>query len=175
VKKDVEYIIPYEGLKNGKHEFVFRLGDAFFEKRGEQEFSDAQVTMNVEMIKDTTMLVFSFEHSGSVQISCDRCLETYRQPLEGSNKLIVNFGEERNEDDETVIVFPRSEYEIDLADYIYEYVTLSLPWKRECAQDISRTKTCDEAMIRKIEALRNNDTKAPDDDDPRWDALKKLK
>lgn len=170
----MEYIIPYEGLKNGKHEFVFQLGNAFFEKRGEQEFSDARVTMKVEMIKETTMLVFTFEHSGSAQMICDRCLDNYRQPVEGTNKLIVNFGEERNEEDETVIVFPRSEYEIDLAGYIYEYITLSLPWKRECAQDISRTKTCDEAMIQKIESFRSNDAEKPDDD-PRWDALKKLK
>lgn len=174
MKKNVEYIIPYEGLKIGKHEFLFQLDDAFFEDRGFTDIRNVKIEMKVSMIKDITMLVFEFEHTGTAEVDCDRCLDTYTQPVNGQNKLIVSFGDEYNDEDETVIVLPRTESEIDLAPFIYEYTTLSIPWKKECRLDISGTKTCNAAMIEKIDALQaGHETKA--ESDPRWDALKKLK
>jgi len=176
VKKNVEFIIPYEGLKNGKHEFAFQLGDEFFEAMSEPDFRDSSIAVKVELLKETTMLVFNVEHSGTVSVECDRCLNRYTQPVEGNNRLIVNFGDEYNDENETVLILPRSEYEIDLAPFIFEYITLSMPWKRQCAQDISGTKTCDEAMVTKLESLRaKNENKDTDEDDPRWDALRNLK
>lgn len=170
----MEYIIQFEGLKIGKHEFVFHPDQTFFVNRGFDDFRNPKVEVNVLLIKDINMLVFEIQHQGTAEVDCDRCLETYLQPLHDKNRLIVNFGEEFNDEDETVIILPRSESELDLAPYIYEYITLSLPWKKECSQDISGTKACNAEMLKKIELLQTRKS-IPSEEDPRWDALKKLK
>jgi len=175
VRKLQEYIINYEGLKTGSHTFDFQINDDFFREffDGETEFSQTDLKATVHLMKDPTMLVFDFEILGTVNLPCDRCLDDYRQPKEIRQKLIANFGEEDLGDDDTMITLPRSEYEINLAPYIYDYIMLAIPMKRLCKNDVSGTKTCNQAMVEKIKAYRNSG-QSTEVTDPRWDALKKL-
>ncbi len=175
VKKNTEYIIPYEGLKQGKHEFSFEITDKFFEAfEAERDFNNVHIQMEVVLMKDITMLVFDFKHQGTLRAACDRCLAEIPQQVEAESKLIVKFGDEAEDDDEMIVTLPEAEYEIDLSPYIYDYIMLSLPWKMDCSGMKESEKPCDEEVLKKISQLQEN----KDDDesgDPRWDALKKLK
>jgi uncharacterized metal-binding protein YceD (DUF177 family) len=175
VKKNAEYIIPYEGLKEGRHSFTFEITDKFFESfETERDFNNVHIQMNVELMKDITMLVFDFHHNGSAHVACDRCLAEIPQKVEGSNKLIVKFGDEVEDDNEMIITLPEAEYEIDLAPFIYDYIMLSFPWKMDCTGMKENEKPCDQEVLKKIAQMQeNNDDK--NTGDPRWDALKKLK
>ncbi len=175
VKKLQEYIINYEGLKNGSHIFDYVIKDDFFREffEGETEFSQTDLKATVHLMKDPTMLVFDFEILGTVNSPCDRCLDEYHQPIEIRQKLIVNFGEEDQGDDDTMITLPRSEYEIDLAPYVYDYIMLAIPMKRLCQNDVSESKTCNQEMIEMLKAYQNSG-QSSEDTDPRWEALKKL-
>lgn len=170
MKKQLEYIIQFEGLKNGNHRFDFLITDVFFEALGtEIDFNHAQIQVAVDLVKSTTMLVFDFDIQGQALFPCDRCLDEYLQPISSSQKLIVNFGEESQSDYDSIITLSRSEYEINLAPIINDYILIALPMKRECANQIS-AKSCNPEMIQRIEEL-SVDPNSPKEPDPRWNAL----
>jgi uncharacterized metal-binding protein YceD (DUF177 family) len=175
VKKNTEYIIPYEGLKEGRHHFTFEITDEFFESfETERDFKEVNIHMEVDLMKDITMLVFDFNHEGKALVACDRCLVEIPQQISAKNKLIVKFGDEVRDDNEMIITLPEGEYEIDLSPFIYEYIRLSFPWKMDCSGMKETEKPCDEEVLKKIAQLQEN----KDDNnisDPRWEALRKLK
>lgn len=174
MKKNTEYIIPYEGLKTGNHRFNFEITDTFFESfKPERNFHDMQVSVTVNIMKDITMLILDIKHEGTTQVTCDRCLAEIPQNVEAGNKLIVKFGESREDDNESIITLPEGEYEIDLAPFIYDYICLSFPWRFDCSELKESEKPCDEEVLKKIAFLQAN--KENKEGDPRWDALKKLK
>lgn len=175
MKKNTEYIIPYEGLKQGKHSFSFEITDSFFEPfKTEHDFHDVHIHLNVEMMKDSTMLIFDFKHQGTAKVTCDRCLVQIPQKVEAENKLIVKFGDNTEDDNESIVTLPQAEYEIDLAPFIYDYVCLSFPWKFDCSEMKENEKPCDEEVLNKIANLQVK-SEDKNEGDPRWDILKKLK
>jgi len=176
VRKLQEYIIHFEGLKNGNHRFDYQINDDFFREffDGEMEFNQSDLKATIHLMKDTSMLVFDFEISGTVNLCCDRCLDDYHQPIEIREKLIVNFGEEEDQgDDDNIITLSRSETEINLAPYNYDFIMLAIPMKRLCKNDISGCKTCNQEMVEKLR-LYENSGQTSEKIDYRWDALKKL-
>lgn len=68
-----EFIIPFFGLKEGKHEFSFVIGQAFFEAFENSLLDDADVTVKLELEKLSTMLILNFKAKGTTRVSCDRC------------------------------------------------------------------------------------------------------
>ena len=175
MKKNTEYIIPYEGLKQGQHTFEFKIADEFFDSfETEHDFKDVKIHMNVDLMKDTTMLIFNFNHKGTAHVTCDRCLAEIPQVIEGRNKLIVKFGDNSEDDNESIVTLPEAEYEIDLAPFIYDYIFLSFPWRSDCSELEESEKPCDMEVLKKMNDLQA-DNKENKPDDPRWDVLKKLK
>lgn len=175
MKKNTEYIVPYEGLKQGAHRFEFEITDKFFESfETEREFHDVHIHLTVDLMKDITMLIFDFKHEGSIQVACDRCLAEIPQNLKANNKLIVKFGDSHEDDNESIVTLAQGEYEIDLAPYIYDYICLSFPWKFDCSALKESEKPCDEEVLKKM-ALLQADNEANKEEDPRWEVLKKLK
>lgn len=174
MKRDTEYIIPYEGLKQGKHEFTFDITDSFFEQyNADRDYKKVAITMKVELMKDITMLQFHFIHQGKLDVDCDTCLAGLSINIEGDNRLFVKFGDVAEDDDENIITLPKGEYEIDLKDFIYDYIMLSLPWKIDCEAYDENKKPCDKEMLAKIEALQVKEK--TEEVDPRWANLNKLK
>ncbi|MCE3280761.1 MAG: hypothetical protein K0S44_2952 [Bacteroidetes bacterium] len=121
------------------------------------------------------MMSLEFKISGTVKVPCDLCTEEFDMPITGDYKLIVKVGgsDTANEDDD-IIMIAANEHELDLAQYIYEYIVLSLPIKRVHPDDEDGNSTCDPEMIEKVKKYLTDD---PGDDksDPRWDGLKGIK
>lgn len=173
MKKNTEFIIPYKGLEDGNHSFDFEITNKFFDFfETEHDFLDSHINVHVELMKDITMLIFIIKHKGTAKVNCHRCLAGILQNIEGNNKLIVKFGNDIENDNESIITLPQAEYEIDLSLYIYEYISLSLPRKFDCSTMNEKEKPCDEDILKKTASLQaNNNAEC----DPRWEALKKLK
>jgi uncharacterized metal-binding protein YceD (DUF177 family) len=49
---------------------------------------------------------------------------------QGKMNLIVRFGEEFNDDNEELLILPFGEFEINVSQYIYEMIVLSVPLRR---------------------------------------------
>ena len=164
-----DFEIPFKGLGLGTHPFDFEIGSSFFKKLSYSEITGGNVGANVELIKESTMLIFNFSFTGYVDLICDRCLEQYAQPVEGSFKLIVKFGEEPEEVSDEIITIPFEQATFDLTHYFYEYIVLLLPLKHVHPDDDEGNSTCN------IEMLEQIDKHSKAVSDPRWAALKDIK
>lgn len=170
-----EYLIPFIGLKLGKHQFEYQMNNTFFERFEYDEFENSAIKVNIVLEKKSTLMELAFKHKGTIHVSCDLTNEMFDLPIKGKIKLIVNFGEEFNDDNEELLILPHGEHQIDIAQYIYEMIVLSVPLKRvhPGIKDGSlKTPVLDKlnelSIKEKKEVIQEENT------DPRWDKLKKL-
>ena len=139
------YSIAYKGLKNGLHEFDFRVGRELFEAYGSAEIKDGACDVKVALAKSEAQLVADVSIRGSVVVACDRCLEDCRVPVDFSGRLLVKFSDEVREYDGEVLWLLPGEDEVDLTQYIYESIVLSLPYQR-----VHPEGGCDPEMLRRF-------------------------
>ena len=169
-----EFDIPFVGLKDGKHRFDYQIDNLFFEAFNFDEFNNANVKVAVTLDKKSTMLELNFQNKGSVNINCDLSNEPFDQKIKSNFNLVVKFGDEYNDENEELLIIPHGEFKVNIAQYIYETIVLSVPAKRihPGIEDGSLSST----ILEKLEELHPKEEKNKDneDTDPRWDQLKKL-
>lgn len=165
------YTIPLSGLKEGGHTYKFEIGEEFFEHFEGSEITSGDMIAVVELDKRSTHMDLKFSIKGSVVISCDRCLEPFPQPLSSENRLLIKLGKNWDENDPDLLTIPADEHELDVKQYIYEFIYLALPIKRTHPLDKKGKSTCDPEMLRKINEYSVN---SENDSDPRWEELRKL-
>ena len=125
-----EFLIPFIGLKLGKHQFEYQINKKFFDHFEYDEFESANIKVKVVLEKKNTMLELTFKHSGTINVPCDLTDENFDMPIKGNLKLIVRFGEEFNNDNEDLLILPIGENQIDVSQYVYEMIVLSIPLKK---------------------------------------------
>ena len=113
-----EYNIQFVGLKLGKHHFDYQIDEKFFEHFEYDDFNDVNVKVDLLFEKKSTLLELHFKAYGVMNINCDTSNEPYDQTIEGEFNLVVNFGEEYNDENEEILIIPHGEYEINVAQYI---------------------------------------------------------
>ena len=175
MKSTNEYLIPFIGLKIGKHQFEFKINKRFFDEFSFDEFESCDITANVVLEKKATMLEINFKHKGTVNVPCDLTGEQFDLPVKGKIKLVVQFGDEFNNDNDELLILPHGEYQIDLAQYIYEMIVLSIPQKR--VHPGVKDGTLQTEALKKLNELQVKDAeevKKEEEIDPRWDKLKQL-
>ncbi len=110
-----------------------------------------------------------------VNVNCDLSNEPYDQKIKGSLQLVVKFGQEFNDENEDILIIPHGEYEINIAQYIYELIVLSVPSK--LIHPGVKDGTLKSDILEKLEELSPKDLDEKENSeeiDPRWNKLKKL-
>ena len=170
-----EYLIPFVGLKIGKHQFDYQIDNAFFKNFDYNEFNDVSVKVDIVLEKKSTMLELDFKHKGTVNVPCDVSGEEFDLPIKGKLKLLVKFGDAFNDENEELLVLPHGEFQVNVAQYIYESIILSVPLRR-IHPGVKDGSLSD--VIQKLESLSPKENKKEEqqnnDIDPRWENLKKL-
>ena len=169
-----EYLIPFIGLKIGKHQFDYQVDNTFFAHFDYDEFNEASIKVSVVLEKKSTMLTLEIKHKGTVNVPCDVSGEEFDLAIKGKLNLIVKFGDTYNDEHEELLILPHGEFQVNVAQYIYESIVLSVPLRRihPGIKDGSLTD-----VIEKLEALapkENKESVQKNDIDPRWENLKKL-
>ncbi len=176
------YNVSFAGLSLGQHDFEFQITQPFFELFDfEQDFRNPDLKLQLTLDKKNNFLELFFDLSGSVEVDCDLTNETYREELKGKSEIIVKFGEELDDTDDEVWVIPRGEFQINIAQMLYEMTLLALPTKR-IHPDVKSGKSHSDMLEllekysvqeadEEIDGSESNDQET----DPRWEALKKLK
>lgn len=162
-----EFVIPFSGLKTGKHAFKFKIDQTFFEAFDQALLEEA--VLNVELVLDKmeTMLILNLQAKGHTTVPCDRCGDLFDMPLNCSERVIVKFGDEEFEQTDEIIVIRPEDYEIDVSQRIYEMIVLNLPNKRVH----KNPDDCNQEVLEKLDEINSSE----EDIDPRWEILKKLK
>lgn len=164
-----EFVIPFVGLSNGEHKFDFLIEDKFFASFEYSEIKKAKVQVDINLDKSDRMMVLTFSMKGLVNVTCSRCLDEFDLPVEGKEVLYIKYGNEYREEDDDVIIIPESETQINLAPFIYDYISLLVPFRVVHPENENGETECDPDVIRRIEENRQQK-----DIDPRWDKLKDL-
>ena len=176
IKALKEFTIPFIGLKAEKHYFDYQIDKKFFEYFDYDDFNDVNIKAELVFEKKSTFLELYFEIVGSVNVNCDITNEPYDQMVEGEFKLVVNFGDVYNDEFEDILIIPHGEYELNVAQYIYELIILSMPAKRIHPGVEDGTLNSD--ILKRLEELSpkslGEKEETSEEIDPRWNTLKKL-
>lgn len=173
--KDIkEFNIPFVGLKEGRHLFEYQIDNAFFEAFKFDEFNNVNLKANINFVKKSTLFELNFTIKGTVNVPCDITGELFDLQIEGSLDLVVKFGDEFNNEHDEILILPHEVYQMNVAQYIYELIVLSVPSKRIHPDVLNGTMESE--ALKKLEELRINEEKIVEQisTDPRWDKLKDL-
>lgn len=165
------YNIAFKGLKEGVHEYDYHIGKSFFDHFEGSLVEDGDITVVVILEKRSSFMKLNLKISGTVVLTCDRCLEPYNQSIGNDISIFVKFGETESEEGEDVIWLLPEENQINVAQTIYEYIIVSVPLRHVHPNEKKGVSSCDPAMLKKIEEYSRHES---DPTDERWGELKKL-
>lgn len=169
-----QYIIPFAGLVEGKYEFKFDFREKFFKKHKVLEASGGEVEALVILEKKTDMLKLESQMKGALDIQCDRCLETFSYPIIYNASLIIKFGDNTDESTDEIWVLNPNKYELNLEQYFFECISLSLPIQRIHPEDLNGNSGCNSEMLNILNTHKESLFVEDKENDPRWDKLKDL-
>lgn len=129
------YAIPYKGLSIGNHHFEFEVDDRFFDAFEGSEIHRGHASVSVELVKTERLLTLDFTIDGEAEVTCDRCLDEFMMPVHYAGTLQVRFSETEKESDGEVMWLSPNETELPLGQYIYESISLSLPYRKIHPED----------------------------------------
>ena len=99
--------------------------------------------------------------------------EPYDQEISSDLQVVIKFGEEFNDEDDEILILPHGEYQVNIAQYVYEMLVLAVPQKRIHPGVLDGT--LESEALDKLEELQPTESKKDKEEiDPRWDGLKKL-
>ena len=164
------YLIPFAGLKSGEHRFDSVIDDSFFKEREYSEVQKANIKTHVVLTKETNLLVFDVKMDGTINIMCDRCGDNFDLPVWGENKLVVSLTNDRFENETDIVSIPLDSYEIDISQYLYEYISMLLPQRRIHPDKEDGTSTCNPEALKILNKL--SEEKQEKKINPIWEELK---
>lgn len=174
MKTSKKYTLQLASLNNGIHHFKFLVDDAFFTLFPFSPVNNGDIEVHVTMNKQDHILLFDFSINGTINVPCDRCSEDFDLIISGTNKLLVKLGNEYREEDDEVIIIPKNESELDLSQYIYEFILLLVPMKIVHPDNEDGNPQCNPDLLEILKNYQPKD-KSPDEQDetdPRWNKLK---
>jgi uncharacterized metal-binding protein YceD (DUF177 family) len=171
-----EYDIPFVGLKPGNHKYQFEITDKFFEEYDQQDFQNCQATVKVNLEKNTGFMLLTFDVGGSLDVSCDRCGNQLPLQLWDEFKLVIKLVDDADkmnetEEDPDVYYISRTESHLHLADWIFEFINLSIPTTRMCSPAEMGGPGCNKEVLEKLKNLQPEDHNA----NTIWKGLEKFK
>jgi len=172
-----EFVIPFVGLKIGSHVFDYDIANDFFEGIEYSIIHSGNVHVKLNFEKKETMMIGIFHVEGKVFTNCDRCSDPIEVEVEGEYQIVYKFGDDISED-ETLIVLESNAFEIDVKEYIYELITVSMP-----VRVVHEKEKCNPEMIALYdkyvvnaseEESEDEDDEDDDDTDEVWAMLRNL-
>ena len=166
------FIIPFLGLKEGRHDFSFSINNKFFKSFGYNDFNNAKLTANVDLIKKVSLLELNFIISGKVNLFCDISIEPFDLQINTNSNFIVKFGNSSENVSDEIIFLPNKAHEIDVTKHIYETIILSLPTRK--IHPKVKDGSLQNETTNKLKELEPKLEKQNFENDSRWDKLKDL-
>lgn len=179
------YKLPLKSLSLGIQKFKYHLNADFFNEIEATEVHAAQVEALVTVDrKSDEIFQVDFAFHGTLTIPCDRCLDDMQHDVDTGYQLSVKEGDEYDDSRDNVLVIPDNWREIDLAPLMRDTVLLTIPIKH-----VHPDGECNMEMLERLNQHSTGSTNDDDlnrgeehkeetfslGDDPRWEALKKLK
>ncbi len=162
-----EYEIAFVGLKPGEHEFAYEVSDKFFEHYPQQDFTNCQATVKLKLDKKPGFMLLKFDVDGKVLVNCDRCGNNLPLQLWDEFNVVVKLvdnAEEMNntEEDPDIYYISKNESHLHVADWIFEFINLSIPMQKMCKEEEIGGPLCNKEVLDKLKKMAeggNTETK----------------
>lgn len=150
--------IAFVGLKPGEHQFVYQIDDKFFEDFQQQDFQHCSATVKLTFDKKPGFMLCRFDIDGKVDVLCDRCGNNLQLQLWDEFKVVVKIVDDpeimnEEEDDPDVYYIGKGESHLNVADWIYEFINLSIPMQRMCKEDENGKSQCNPEVLEKLRKM----------------------
>ena len=150
--------IAFVGLKPGIHQFEYVLDDKFFIEKGAEDFTNATATVKLSLEKNAGFMLLKFEVGGNAVVSCDRCGNPLKMDLWDEFKVLVKLVDNpdqmnEQEEDPDVFYLSRTESHLDVSDWVYEFVMLSVPMQRMCSKEEMGGPQCNTEVLEKLKEM----------------------
>jgi len=165
------FSIDIAGLGNKVHDFEFEINQSFFDHYGKELVESGSLHAKVHLDKRETMIEARFNINGTIQLICDRSLDPYEQVINVEKMMVFKYGHQEMELSDEIVLITRETAQLDLGQYIYEFVALEVPIKKLHPRFEKEESNTEDGLIYSSE----NKEEEENTTDPRWDALKKLK
>ncbi len=152
------YDIAFVGLKNGVHEFNYDIGDKFFADYSAPEFTDSRIKVRLVFNKESGFFLLKFEITGVVTVPCDRCGAPFPLNIWDDFDLVIKLvdnpeGTPEGEDPD-VNYISRTESHINVADWIYEFINLSVPMQHIHPSGPDGSGGCDPKVLKMLDEMK---------------------
>jgi uncharacterized metal-binding protein YceD (DUF177 family) len=173
-----DFDIAFVGLKPGVHEYNYSIDDRFFEDYQQQDFKNCKAHVRLLLDKKSSFMLLKFEIGGKMEVICDRCNSNLPLDLWDEFNITVKMVDEaeamnEQEDDPDVYYLSRSESILNVANWIYEFINLSIPMQKVCNFEDMEGPYCNKGakeMLKKME--KEGKSKK---ENPIWKGLEKFK
>jgi uncharacterized metal-binding protein YceD (DUF177 family) len=179
MKRHNIFNIPFKNAKLGLHEYHFNVDANFFKEFENSTVEKGKFDIKVVLDKKENMLDLEFYISGSIESPCDRCLAEIQIPVNSVHRILVKFDDFGKEDTDEVIYISSEETIFNVADLIYEFVILSIPFSKTIDCEANDYEFCDEKVLDYYQELEEQDEQLEEEQKEEqskiWDALKDIK
>lgn len=167
-----KYRIDIYKLSNDTHEYDFEINDDFFALFEFSELNEGSGSCHLTLEKTDSMITMDFDIDASVELVCDRSLDTFDYAVNIEEQIRFKYGEEEADLADDVKVITQSTQSINIAHYLFEMIAVEIPMKKLHP----RFEASDDAEDEIIYSSDKEDDDSDDDDsvDPRWNTLKDL-
>jgi uncharacterized metal-binding protein YceD (DUF177 family) len=172
-----EYEIAFVGLKPGEHEYNYEITDKFFEPFQQQDFTNCNAKVKLTLDKKSGFMLLKFDIDGKTEVTCDRCGNDLPLQLWEEFNMVVKMVDNpvemnENDDDPDVYYISRTESHINVEDWIYEFINLSIPMQKMCKDDEIGGPQCNTEVLEKLKKMEDD---AKSDTNAIWKGLEKFK
>jgi uncharacterized metal-binding protein YceD (DUF177 family) len=173
-----EFEIAFSGLKPGVHEFSYSIDDRFFEAFQQQDFVNCKAQVKLLLDKKNGFMLMKFEVGGTLQVICDRCNSNLPLELWEDFNITVKMVENpeqmnEQEDDPDMYYIAQGDSHLDVANWIYEFINLSIPMQKTCNYELMDGPYCNPVALDVLKKLEPEETEPKEN--PIWKELKKFK
>jgi uncharacterized metal-binding protein YceD (DUF177 family) len=168
-----DFNIHFVGFKEGSHLFSYEIDNTFFDAFNYDDFLSSAIKIDLNFTKKSSHFELDFSAAGTVNIPCDTTNEPFDMEVNPTLSMIVKFGPEFNDDNEDIITITYDADKINISQYIYEMIVLSIPQKRVHPKVLDGTMES-EALSKLKELEITKEKNVSNETDPRWDKLKNI-
>ena len=182
-----EFEIAFVGLKPGIHEFNYLIDERFFETFQQQDFHHCKANIKLSLDRKSSFMLLKFEIGGVLEVTCDRCNSNLPFDLWDEFNITVKMVENpefmnENEEDPDMYYIAQGESHIDVANWIFEFINLSLPMQKACEYEKMDGPHCNTTAMDVLKKMESDMNKVSGDSDekrnkenPIWKGLEKFK
>ena len=168
-------------MADGEHLFEYQVDNKFLKHFETALVQEANIAVQLSMLKFMNSLELNFKINGSVLVPCDVCIEEFDLEIVGQERIAMKIVNEipPNNDEYNIIYLEESSSSVNIAEMLYELIMLSIPMKKVHPLDENGQATCDASILQYLEnsgeTIKRDKRETENNISPVWDELKKLK